>query len=128
MHKLPNIWYEFITCEFPIYYDFAGILDVVMSVSVHSSQPLEFTLTCISYGGPATDVLWTRDSVEIEGGVTVLGSARSSRYRHTLNDTEEGVYNCTVSNNKPTLDSAEQNITGTCTCMYMYDTCMHESQ
>ena len=88
-------------------------LPVGMTVSVHStsSDPLEFTLYCISTGGPVTTVTWTKDSVELEGGVTLPESARFSRYTHSLNATEDGVYNCTVSNNQTSV-TAELNITG----------------
>ena len=83
-----------------------------MTVSVHNTDPLEFTLYCISTGGPVTTVIWTKDSVELEGGVTVLDSGRFSRYTHSLNATEEGMYNCTVSNNQTSSATAELNITG----------------
>ena len=84
-----------------------------VTVTVNSMDPLLVSLTCITYGGPATNVTWTRDSEEIEGGVTVLESGRSSRYRHTLNNTTEGVYTCTVWNNKPSVVTAEVNVAGT---------------
>ena len=43
------------------------------------------TLTCISTGGPATTVTWTRDSVTItEGNVTVLNDLVTAQYTHTL--------------------------------------------
>ena len=65
------------------------------------------TLTCISTGGPATTVTWTRDNVTItEGTETVLNSVVTARYTHTLTITSVGVYTCTVSNNKPSTASA----------------------
>ena len=43
------------------------------------------TLICISTGGPATTVTWTRGSVTItEGTETVLNSRSTAQYTHTL--------------------------------------------
>ena len=77
----------------------------------------QFTLTCISTGGPATTVTWTRDSVTVtEGNVTVLDNRVTSQYTHTLTVTERlgGLYTCTVANNRPSdnEDSAELTVEG----------------
>ena len=69
------------------------------------------TLTCISDGGPATTVTWTRDNVTItQGTETVLDDPQNGGYIHTLNVTvtgkQGGLYKCTVANNKPSSDSA----------------------
>ena len=63
----------------------------------------QLTLTCISTGGPATTVTWTRDNVNITGeqNETVLNDSVTAQYTHTLTVTTAGVYTCTVSNNKP---------------------------
>ena len=59
----------------------------------------QFTLTCISTGGPATTVTWTRDSITVtEGTETVLNNATTAQYTHTLNVTAAGEYACTVAN------------------------------
>ena len=59
----------------------------------------QFTLTCISTGGPATTVTWTRDSITVtEGTETVLNNAVTAQYTHTLNVTAAGDYRCTVEN------------------------------
>ena len=60
----------------------------------------QFTLTCISTGGPATTVTWTRDSTTTvtEGTETVLDDPETAQYTHTLNVTAAGVYTCTVAN------------------------------
>ena len=65
-------------------------------------------LNCISTGGPATTVQWTRDSTIVitEGNVTVLNDPVTAQYNHTMNVTTAGVYTCTVANNKPSNDSA----------------------
>ena len=45
----------------------------------------QFTLTCISTGGPATTVTWTRDSVTVsQGNMTVLNNSVTAQYIHTL--------------------------------------------
>lgn len=66
-------------------------------------QTNQFTLTCISVGGPATTVTWTRDSESLSGGSTVLNDSVTGQYVHTLTIVGrlEGVYICNVSNNKP---------------------------
>ena len=73
----------------------------------------QFTLTCISTGGPATNVTWTRDS-EMLTGSTVLNNTETAQYIHTLTVTGRlgGLYTCTVSNNKPSEDSAQLTVLG----------------
>ena len=67
----------------------------------------QMTLTCISTGGPATTVTWTRDSITVtEGNEPVLDDPETAQYTHTLNVTTGGEYTCTVSNNKPSSASA----------------------
>ena len=68
-------------------------------------------LTCISTGGPATNVTWTRGSdednlVHVSDNtlVSVLVNATTALYTHTLkfSGTElSAPYGCFVSNNKP---------------------------
>ena len=71
------------------------------------------TLTCISIGGPATTVTWTRDSVTItEGTETLLNSRRTAQYTHTLTVTSAGEYTCTVANSKPSTASANITLQG----------------
>ena len=73
----------------------------------------QFTLTCISTGGPATTVTWTRES-EVVVGLTVLDNAETATYTHTLTVTgrTEGLYRCSVSNSKPSLAAAELSVAG----------------
>ena len=73
------------------------------------------TLTCISTGGPATTVTWTRDSVTItEGTERVLNDPVTAQYTHTLTVTEIllGLYTCTVANDKPSNASATITVPG----------------
>ena len=74
----------------------------------------QFTLTCISTGGPATTVTWTRDS-EVVMGSTVLDNAETATYTHTLTVTGRlgGLYRCSVSNSKPSSAAAEFSVAGT---------------
>ena len=78
----------------------------------------QFTLTCISTGGPATTVTWTRDSVTVtEGNETVLDDPVTAQYTHTLTgNTDHGLYTCTVNNSKPSVASASLNVQG----IYVY--------
>ena len=91
-----------------------------MSFTLHfalSKANPQFTLTCISTGGPATTVTWTNPDSEVvtTGNMTVLNNTDSSQYIHTLNVTGRlgGFYTCTVENSKPSSDSAQLNIRGT---------------
>ena len=75
----------------------------------------QFSLTCISTGGPATTVTWTRDSATAMGDeMTVLDNATTAQYTHTLTVTGRlgGLYQCTVSNDKPSSDSASLTVQG----------------
>ena len=91
----------------------------------------QFTLTCISTGGPATTVTWTRDSVTVtEGTETVLDNRETSRYTHTLTVTERlgGLYTCTVANNRPSnnVTSSQLTVQGTCNIMSCVIVCAHD--
>ena len=76
----------------------------------------QFTLTCISTGGPATTVTWTRDSSPASGDQTTQfnGDTSDPQYSHTLTVTgrQGGDYTCTVANNKPSEDSANYTVQG----------------
>ena len=76
----------------------------------------QFTLTCISTGGPATNVTWTRDNEIVSGGMTqtVLDDKEAATYTHTLTVTGKlgGQYKCTVSNNKPSENSESFTVRG----------------
>ena len=72
-----------------------------------------YTLTCISTGGPATTVTWTRENMPItEGTETVLDDPVTAQYTHTLNVTTEGVYTCTVGNDMPSSASVYISVGG----------------
>ena len=76
----------------------------------------QFTLTCISTGGPADNVTWTRNSDTVtEGIATVLDDQVTQQYTHTLTVTGRlgGLYVCTVSNDKQLGDSASFTVGGT---------------
>ena len=76
----------------------------------------QFTLTCISTGGPATTVTWTRDSDTVtEGTETVLDDPVTAQYTHTLTVTGRpgGLYTCTVANNRPSSVSVQLTVKGT---------------
>ena len=82
-----------------------------------------FTLTCISTGGPATTVTWTRDSVTVTGtqrshvedGVTAQYThTLTLKYNHTLIVTQalEGLYKCSISNDVSSASSPELRVHG----------------
>ena len=83
--------------------------------SDYAGYSLQFTLTCISSGGPATYVTWTRNSEAVADGMrTVLNDSVNAIYTHTLTVTGRlgGHYQCNVSNNKPSSDSSNITLQG----------------
>ena len=79
--------------------------DMIMTVDSDLNGPSpQLTLSCISTGGPATTVTWTRDSTTVtERNQTVLNDTVTALYTHTLTVTGRlpGLYRCTIKNNKP---------------------------
>ena len=104
-----------------VYLFSAGIITISVGVTFTVDSDLsgaspQFTLTCISTGGPATTVTWTRDSDTVtEGTETVLDDPVTAQYTHTLTVTGRlgGLYTCTVANDKPSQDSASFTVQGT---------------
>ena len=90
-----------------------GDIISIESLTFVGASP-QFTLNCISTGGPATNVTWTRDftTVITEGTETVLNDPVTAQYTHTLNVTTAGVYTCTVANDKPSSASSSFTVTG----------------
>ena len=88
-----------------------------MTFSLNSTN--QFTLTCISTGGPATTVTWTRDSTTLTEGNdnlidTVVHNKTTGRSIHTLLVTGrvEGVYRCSVNNSVSTGNSSQLIVEG----------------
>ena len=73
-----------------------------------SEDPPEFTLTCVSRGGPATLVVWRRDGKEITENSTystsqiIVDTSSTTVYNNTLRvrGREGGGYRCAVSNSQ----------------------------
>ena len=89
-----------------------------MNSDLNGASP-QFTLTCISTGGPATTVTWTRDSDLVTNGtITVLDDSETAQYTHTLTVTGRlpGLYTCTVANS-PSRDLASLSVQG----MYVFN-------
>ena len=103
-----------------IFLNFTGAITIMEGLVLTVNSDLnednpQFTLTCISTGGPATTITWTRDSTTVtEGTHTVLNDPETAQYTHNLTVTGRvwGLYTCTVSNNKPSSDSASIIVTG----------------
>ena len=87
-------------------------VDFQLTSELDATAPT-FNLTCISTGGPATTVTWTRNSrVVTDDSVhhitsQVLINGETATYNHILMVTRRlvGVYECNVSNNKPSSSS-----------------------
>ena len=73
-----------------------------------------FTLNCISIGGPATYVTWTRNNVTITNGAETNIDINDGSYGNILTVTGrlEGLYTCTVANDRPSNDSANITVQG----------------
>ena len=88
----------------------------------------KFNLTCISTGGPATTVIWTRDSDTVTKGTeTVLDDRVTAQYTHTLTVTGRlgGLYTCTVANDKPSEAESNIVIKGIITVYIRYNSMAH---
>ena len=98
--------YQLIIGVFTILYVYTGSVSITLSDFKYSVN--DAVLICISTGGPATTVTWTRDSEIIPDNkntqVTVLDDSSTGKYIHTLKISGipvSSVYECSVSNNKP---------------------------
>ena len=90
--------------------------DMIFTVDtdLNGASP-QFTLTCISTGGPATNVTWTRDSDTVTEGIeTVLDDPVTAQYNHTLTVTGRlgGLYTCTVANDNSSEEFANYTVLG----------------
>ena len=93
----------------------SGGMTLTVDSDLNGPSP-QFTLTCISTGGPPTTVIWTRDSATAVGeNRTILVNAETATYTHTLTviGRTGGLYRCNVSNNKPSSAAAELSVIGT---------------
>ena len=98
------------------------VVSLTVDSDLNGPNP-QFTLTCISTGGPATTVTWTRDlrnvvgtrSIEVVNGVT-------AEYTNTLTVTGSlgGLYTCTVTNEVTPAGASD---TFTVEGIYMFRTC-----
>ena len=100
----------------------SGSIDIPDDITLTVDSDLkgespQFTLTCVSTGGPATTVTWSRKYSRDPTGVTstVLDDPVTSQYTHTFTVTERlgGHYVCNVSNSKPSYQTAYFRVQGT---------------
>ena len=100
-----------------------SLQDIEISIdSALNEDILQFTLTCISTGGPATAVIWTKDNIVVAGGVKILKNPFTAQYTHklTISGRLEGSYVCNVSNNKPSVATTELTVEGI-ECINVYN-------
>ena len=93
-----------------MYNAYSGHIQLSGGVNFTLDSDSQYTLTCISTGGPATTVTWTRYSTTItEGTETVLDDPVTAQYTHTLTLTRswEGRYTCKVANKVSSFSSTE---------------------
>ena len=95
---------------------YLGIEEITVSDDVEFELITDstFRLTCISTGGPATTVTWTRDNVTITEGTVTNYVSDDGSYDNILTVTERlvGLYTCTVANDRPSNDSANITVQG----------------
>ena len=87
----------------------SGDMDFTEDSDLNGDSP-QFTLTCISTGGPATTVTWTKDYDAVTKGIkTLLGNGITAQYTHSLTVTGKkgGRYTCTVDN---VVSGADSNV------------------
>ena len=121
----PNLLDGTSDCDIELFYMYihagditipGGVFFTVIS-DLNGASP-RFILTCISTGGPATTVTWTRDPGTVMGDeMTVFNpstAATTAQYTHILTVTGRlgGLYTCTVSNVKPSLATASYTVQG----------------
>ena len=84
---------------------------VISFTELHSdpnSSPVEFTLSCLSWGGPATTVVWQRNGSTISEDANhvtsqiVVSTSTNATYENRLrvSGRETGNYRCNVSSNR----------------------------
>ena len=96
----------------------SGNMIFTLDSDLNGASP-QFTLTCISTGGPATTVTWTRDSVTVTEGTQTTqfnGDTSDPQYTHNFTLTGGsgmgGLYTCTVANNRPSSASVQLIVQG----------------
>ena len=109
------------TCMYTVYsniilYYYLDIEEITVSDDVEFELITDstFRLISISTGGPATTVTWTRDNVTITEGTETHYNEDGGSYGNILTVTErlEGLYTCTVANDRPSSDSANITVQG----------------
>ena len=89
-------------------------------MSAVTADPPVFTLTCVSTGGPATTVTWTRDGNNVSYDTThVLTQTVTDQFNIvfsnvlTVTGRESGNYICSVTNDRTTQpESASLTVAG----------------
>ena len=84
------------------------------------------TLSCTSSGGPATNVLWTRNCLAVGSDdpsfeqTQIVTDTANAVYLNKLTiiaGATDGAYGCSVSNSRGASGSMETGVGGTYTCM-----------
>ena len=84
----------------------------------------DLTLTCVSNGGPASEVVWTRDGATVSTGYTLtqtVTNTATATYENVLTATTiadlVGTFICTVNNSRGTSNTVSFSFNGVCVCM-----------
>ena len=78
-----------------------------MYLTVVRKEPLLLTFTCISTGGPVSNVRWIGRAVFLQGGVSELNDPVTATYTHSLNESQvtPGSYTCHLDTRGATSES-----------------------
>ena len=88
--------------------------------SVLNATTPTFVLTCISTGGPVTTFAWRRDGALVTNNNSfdiapqIVTDTESGTYTHilTVMGRYPGQYECSVNNNRPTMDTGNLTVEG----------------
>ena len=110
--------------NFTGYYFTGKLLNLSDHFTLHTdprTEVPEFTISCRTYGGPATTVIWTLNgslsSVDGNTSQVILDTSYKSVFdsRLRVKGRKTGSYNCQVSNNVPSSVNYAQSVTGIAT-------------
>ncbi len=86
-----------------------------LDLTVLTEEPLLFRLSCISEGGPATTVTWTRNGTTVTEDIShafvqSVVNTETARYTNslTVSGPEYGTYRCTVDNDRTEPPDSEE--------------------
>ena len=98
-------------------------LHFTLTTDLNATTPM-FTLTCNSTGGPVTTFSWRKDGALVTNNNSYniapqrITDAESGTYTHilTVMGRSPGQYECSVTNNRPSMDTGSLTVEGKSAC------------